>query len=152
MATHRLAPFVLILALAGCASERVSTMSFSSWREARDTGAVERGWVPAMLPESAYELRAAYEPNGWRRWGLINFHPEDADALRAIVEPAAFSLEGTRIDIPGRIEWWPVAMRGDLDHQSLAATGLQAYRVKNSRLILAVNWSQGRAYYWATAP
>lgn len=152
MAAHRLAPFVLIAALAGCASEQVSTMSFASWREARDTGAVERGWVPAMLPEAAYELRAAYEPDGWRRWGLMNFRAEDADALRAILDPAGFSLEGTRIDIPGRIEWWPVAMRGALDHQALAATGLQAYRVRDSRLILAVNWSQGRAYYWATAP
>jgi hypothetical protein len=152
MAAHRLAAFVLIAALAGCASERVSTMSFASWREARDAGAVGRGWVPGMLPEGAYELRAAYEPDGWKRWGIMNFRSEDAAALRAIIDPGEFSLEGTRIDIPGRVEWWPVAMRGDLDHQALAATGLQAYRVKDSRLILAVNWSQGRAYYWATAP
>ena len=35
---------------------------------------------------------------------------------------------------------------------SLAATGLQAYQVKDTAFILAVNWAQGRAYYWATGP
>jgi hypothetical protein len=156
MAAHRVATatgvLALLVVLSACASEQVDTTSFASFREAREAGAVARGWVPAMLPESAYELRAAYEPGGWKRWGLLNFHPEDVAAVRAIVESGQLSLEGTRIDIPRRIEWWPVAMRGDLDHQSLGATGLQAYRVKGSTLVLAVNWSQGRAYYWATAP
>jgi hypothetical protein len=150
MATHRLAAVAAVVLLAACASERVNTMSFASFREARGAGAVERGWVPPMLPEGSYELRAAYEPNGWRRWGILNFREADAAALRAVIAPEAISLEGIRIDIPGRIEWWPVALRGDLDGASLSATGLQAYRVKDTTLLLAVNWSQGRAYYWAT--
>ena len=127
-------------------------MSYASFREARDASAVARGWVPAILPEGAYELRTAYEPDGWRRWGILNFRAEDAAALRGILEQDELSLEGTRIDIPGRIEWWPVSLRGDLDHQSLRATGLQAYRVKETTYIVAVNWPQGRAYYWASAP
>ena len=152
MGTRRLTVVALLVAAAACAAERVNTMSFASVREARESGAVGCGWVPAMLPDGAYELRAAYEPDGWKRWGLLNFRDEDEGALRAILDPAEFSLEGTRIDIPGRIEWWPVAMRGDLDHQSLRATGLQAYRVKDAPFLLVVNWAQGRAYYWAFAP
>jgi hypothetical protein len=152
MGTRRLAAATLLVAAAACAAERVNTMSFASFREARESGAVGRGWVPAVLPEGAYELRAAYEPDGWKRWGLLNFRSEDEAALRAILDPAEFSLEGTRIDIPGRIEWWPLALRGDLDHQALRATGLQAYRVKEARFTLAVNWAQGRAYYWTSGP
>lgn len=152
MGTRRLAAAVLLVAAAGCAAEQVNTMSFASFREARDAGAVARGWVPAVLPEGAYELRAAYQPDGWKRWGILNFRREDTAALRAILDAEAFSLDGTRIDIPGRIEWWPLALRGRLDHASLGATGLQAYRVKDAPLVLAVNWAQGRAYYWATAP
>lgn len=152
MGTRRLAAVALLVAAAGCAAERVNTMSFASFREARDAGAVARGWVPAVLPEGAYELRAAYEPDGWKRWGILNFRAGDTAALRAVLEAGEVSLDGTRIDIPGRIEWWPLALRGTLDHESLAATGLQAYRATDASFILAVNWAQGRAYYWATAP
>lgn len=152
MGTRRLAAVALLVVAAACAAERVNTMSFASFREARDAGAVERGWVPAVLPEGAYELRAAYEPDGWKRWGILNFRIEDAETLRGTLEPGAFSLDGTRIDIPGRIEWWPLALRGALDHEALGATGLQAYRMKDARFVLAVNWAQGRAYYWAIAP
>ncbi len=152
MGTHRLAPLVLLVAVGACAAERVNTMSYSSFREAQDSGAVARGWVPAVLPEGAYELRAAYDPAGWKRWGLFNFREADAGALRGIVDAAEVSLEGTRMDIPGRIEWWPIALRGSLDPSSLQATGLQAYRIKDTSFVLVVNWAQGRAYYWASAP
>lgn len=151
MATHRLiAAAVLLLTAAGCASERVNTMSFASMAEARAAGMVERAWVPAVLPEGAYELRVAYEPDGTKRWGLFNFREADAASVRAIVAADEISLEGTVIDIPRRIEWWPIAMRGALDHESLAATGLKAYRGREPGLVIAVNWSQGRAYYWST--
>ena len=127
-------------------------MSFASLREAQAAGAVERGWVPAILPAGAYELRAAYEPAGQRRWGLFNFHPADVDALRSAMAAEETTFDTMRVDIPGRIEWWPVAMRGDLDAQTLSATGLRVYRAKDAPLVLAVNWSQGRAYYWAVVP
>ena len=152
MATYRLAAIVLLAGLAACASERVHTMSFASLREAQAAGAVERGWVPAILPAGAYELRAAYEPSGRRRWGLFNFRPDEADALRSAMAAEETTFDAMRIDIPGRIEWWPVAMRGDLDSQALSATGLRVYRARAAPLVFAVNWSQGRAYYWSVGP
>lgn len=152
MATHRLAAIALLAGFAACASERVHTMSFASLREARESGAVERGWVPATLPAGAYELRAAYEPAGVRRWGLFNFRPDDADALRSAMAREETTFDAMRIDIPGRIEWWPVAMRGDLDPQALSATGLRVYQAKDAPIVFAVNWSQGRAYYWTVGP
>ena len=142
----------LLAGFAACASERTHTMSFASIREAREAGAVARGWVPAILPAGSYELRAAYEPSGSQRWGLFNFRSDDVDALRAVLSAEEIPLDGMRIDIPGRIEWWPVAMRGSLDSDRLRATGLRVYRVKETPLVLAVNWSQGRAYYWAVTP
>lgn len=151
MATHRLAVLLAVLVLGGCEAERVNTMSFASMREAREAGAVDRGWVPAVLPDGVYEMRAAYEPAGTRRWGLFNFRVGDEAALRAVLEPEETSLKGMRIQIPGRIEWWPLALRGDLDAEALTITGLKAYRLRGSGLIVAVNWSQGRAYYWTPA-
>jgi hypothetical protein len=136
-----------LLALAAC-GRAVETATFATLAEARESGAVERGWVPAVLPDQAFELRAAYDTRGDQRWGLFNFRPADADALRAVLEPQEMSLAGTVIDIPPRIEWWPVQLRGTLDAERVEATGLRAYRARSAPLVIAVNWNQGRAYYW----
>ena len=138
------------IALTGCAGPAVQTMSYATFREARTSGAVEKGWVPPDLPDGAYELRAAYAVDGWERWGLFNFRAEDAAALRAILAPAEVSLTGTRMEIPRRIEWWPVILRGELDADRIATTGLRAYRAHSGDRIFGINWAQGRAYYWVT--
>ena len=135
--------------LAGCAGPTVQTMTYATVTEARAAGAIDRGWVPADLPEGAYELRAAYAVDGWERWGLFNFRPEDADALRRVLSPGEVPLAGMRMEIPGRIEWWPVILRGDLDAERIATTGLRAYRARSGGRVFGVNWHQGRAYYWA---
>ena len=36
----------------------------------------------------------------------------------------------------------------ELDHDRIMATGLEAYAAREGNLIFAVNWKQGRAYYW----
>ena len=150
MATHRLsaAVGVLLLALAGCGNVDVQTDSFATMAEARQRGAVDRGWVPAFLPEHAYEIRAAYDTGGLRRWGIVNFRSEDAESVRRLLVPEEVSLDGWRMDIPARIEWWPIVLRNELDAGALTATGLRAYRNSTGDYVFVVNWKQGRAYYW----
>jgi hypothetical protein len=137
--------------VSACADANVHTDTFANMAEARQRGAVDRGWVPAFVPEQAYELRAAYEPGGPRRWGILNFAADDADRLRAQLRPEEVSLSGMRMDIPARIEWWPIALRNDLQPDTIVATGLRAYRTSSGEFIVAVNWNQGRAYYWKAA-
>jgi hypothetical protein len=139
-----------LVILAACAGPAVQTATYATLAEARAVGAIEKGWVPADLPEGVYELRAAYAIDGWERWGLFNFKPADADALRAVLDPEEMPLTGTRMEIPGRIEWWPVILRGNLDAEHIEATGLRAYRARAGGRVYGVNWNQGRAYYWAT--
>lgn len=134
--------------LTGCAGPSVNTATYASFAEARSAGAVEEGFVPAILPPGAYELRAAYATDGSERWGLFNFREADAEALRSILQPDEISFAGTEMTIPGRIEWWPVILRGTLDAERIQATGLRAYAARTAGLVFAVNWSQGRAYYW----
>jgi hypothetical protein len=149
VATPRLTTAIGVLVLlANCGNVNVQTDSFATMAEARERGAVSRGWVPAFLPERAYEIRAAYDTNGPRRWGILNFRPEDAQAVRGLLLPGETSLAGWRMDIPARIEWWPVALRNELDAETIAATGLRAYKTSTGDYVFAVNWSQGRAYYW----
>jgi hypothetical protein len=148
MEKARVAVLVASAALAACSGATVHTATYATMGEATQAGAVERGWVPAVIPADAFELRAAYDVDGDRRWGLFNFRPEDEPALRAILADAEVSVTGVEMDIPARIEWWPVQLRGRLDEERILATGLRAYRSTNGALTFLVNWKQGRAYYW----
>ena len=134
-----------------CADSSVHTATYASMAEARQAGAVEQGWVPGNLPDNAYELRAAYDvDDADRRWGLFNFRDGDHASLRAILAPDDVSIAGVEMDIPPRIEWWPVQLRGRLDEERILATGLQAHRSREGALTFLVNWKQGRGYYWRT--
>ena len=129
-----------------CGDLDVVTNSYATAAEARR--AVESGWIPAVLPAGAHDIREAHDARGGRRWGLFSFRAEDAEILRARLGPE-LNLSGIRADAPPRIEWWPVLLRGHLDGGRLATTGLKGYPVSGQQLVIAVNWNQRRAYYWS---
>jgi hypothetical protein len=133
--------------IAACGDNVVSA-SYATLAEARTAGAVERGWIPEGLPASARDMREAHDRDSNRRWGLFSFDSSDAGALKALLSASELPLGGQSCDVPGRLEWWPVLLRGDLDAEQIAATGLKAYTTADRSLIVLVNWSQGRAYYW----
>ena len=144
-----LTPLVGAVALiAACAYSDAVTNAYATKAEAEQAGAVERGWVPRGLPDSARDLREAHSDEGRRAWGLFSFAPEDSDVLRAILDPTEISAQGLEPDIPARIEWWPLLLRGTVNAEPIKSAGLQAYRGKDPQLIVIVNWKQGRAYYW----
>ena len=135
-------------AMAACADLDVVTESYGTLAEAEGEGAIARGWLPGGLPSGTRELRVAHDLDSNRRWGLFNFPPAEAEALRAIIGPE-ISLDGRRCSPPRRIEWWPVLLRDQLDGERIKSTGLRAYEGRAGDLIFAVNWAQGRAYYWS---
>ena len=132
----------------GCRDKDVVTNSYATLAEARDAGAPGRGEIPPGVPEGAHDIRTASDLDSGRRWGLFNFLAEDADALRAMLDAEEISLSGVECDIPGRIEWWPVLLRGTVNADQAKAAGLQSYRSRQGSLVVVVNWKQGRAYYW----
>jgi hypothetical protein len=142
-----LAAALLAALSAGCGDD-VVTESYATRAEAEQAGAVARGWVPAGIPRSAEGLREAHDLDTNRRWGLFDFNPSEGATLQAMLRPGEISIQGQRCGIPARIEWWPVLLRGALDDETLKAAGLQAYRSTDGKLIVIVNWAQGRAYYW----
>jgi hypothetical protein len=131
--------------LAGCSDRDVVTESYATLAEAVSAGAVERGWVPRGLPPSTQELREAHDIDSNRRWGLFNFSPDDGDHLRKLI--ADSPPHELSCDIPARIEWWPLLLRGSIARDRLTAAGLSSHRTHDG-LNLVVNWKQGRAYYW----
>lgn len=139
---------MLVVFAGACRDKDVVTASYATMAEAREAGAPGHGDLPAGIPEGAHDIRIASDPDSSRRWGLFNFHPADADALRALLQGEEVSLAGVECDIPYRIEWWPILLRGSIDAEQAKAAGLQSYRSRDDKLIVIVNWKQGRAYYW----
>jgi hypothetical protein len=144
-------PALVAAASIGCRDIDVVTASYATLDEAREAGAIERGWIPEGLPPGAHDLREAHDGRSSRRWGLFSFAREEADSLRRLLEPDERTFAGMRCDAPPRIEWWPVQLRGALDDEKLRATGLRAYHAAAGDLVFAVNWNQGRGYYWSIA-
>jgi hypothetical protein len=135
-----------VLLASGCRDVNVLTQSYATLDEAVAAGAVERGWLPRDLPPGTHEIREAHDLDSNRRWGLFNFPPEQASALRAILGPD-LTVDGIRCEPPRRVEWWPVLLRGPLDGEQVRATGLRSYQAAGGELVFLVNWKQGRAYY-----
>jgi len=143
----RLAAVLALFALA-CEGIDAQTNAFATLAEARDAGAIINGWVPEGLPPGTVDIREAHVPGTRERWGVVNFPAADADSLRALLQPDPIVLQAARADAPKRVEWWPLALRGDIDGRTLAAAGVVTYRARQGDLMFAVNWKQGRAYYW----
>ena len=136
------------IAVSGCRDVDVVTETYATLSEAQTAGAADRGWLPRGLPPGTYELRLAHDLDSQRRWGLFNFPPDQGDALRPLLG-AEISFDGLSCNPPRRIEWWPVLLRAELDGERLKATGLRVYAASDGDLIHAVNWAQGRGYYWS---
>ena len=144
-----LRPVALIAFAVACSGVNSQTNSFATLAEARQAGAIAQGWIPDGLPSSSHDIREAHLPGTRQRWGIINFSQAEADTLRALLNADEISLDGQRADAPGRIEWWPIVLRGDLQGDRITATGIRGYRSKDGQLLFAVNWNQARAYYWS---
>src|SRR4051812_5727484 len=139
--------FAAALFLTGCAGIRSQTNSYATLAEARQAGAIANGWIPEGLPSAAHDIREGHVPGTSQHWGIFEYPRAEEDMLRVLLEPQETS-EDLHCDIPARIEWWPVILRGPLDRGRLATTGTRVYRAKSGNLLFAINWSQGRAYYW----
>ena len=119
---------------------------YATLDEARTEGAVRRGFVPDGLPPGTTDVRVAYLDDG-THWGVIAFPPAQGDALRALVGPE-ITDGAVRCVAPGRFEWWPRVLRDPIDLATVHATGLRLYTARDGRRTFAVNWKQGRAFYW----
>jgi hypothetical protein len=143
---RRILVLAALLAIAvACSGVNVQTELYQTLDEARAAGAIERGWIPRGLPESASDLRAAHLENG-NRWGVFIFDSAHGPALKDLLGEEITS--GIDCNAPGRVEWWPRILRSPIDLDRVKSTGLRLYHGRDGQLTFAVNWSQGRAYYW----
>ena len=141
----RLLVVLMVLGLAGCGDLRVKMGIYANLDEARKAGALAAGWVPEGLPAAASDLREGHLPDG-RQWGAFTFPGSDDAALRALLG-TEITTGTLSCEPPGRLEFWPRVLHGQVDVERVRSTGFRLYRGRDSRTY-AINWGQGRAYYW----
>lgn len=136
----------LSLTLLSCSDLRVKEGIYANLDEAKAAGAIEAGWVPSGLPADATDFREGHLPDG-RHWGVFTFGPRDLDAVRALIGPE-ITTAVPPCDPPGRLEWWPQLLHTPIDLDPVRSTGFRLYTDRAGQNAFAINWGQGRAYYW----
>ena len=139
-------PMVLLVAgllLGGCGDLRVKSGVYANLDEVRKAEA--GGWVPEGLPSSTSDLREGHLPDG-RHWGAFTFPVADAAPVRALLG-TEITTGTLSCEPPGRLEFWPRLLLSPVDVERVRSTGFKLYTGRDSRTY-AINWGQGRGYYW----
>jgi hypothetical protein len=136
-----------LLAAGACAGSPLSVTVgvYNTVADAREAGAVAAGWIPEGVPAGAGDLREGHMADG-RHWGVFSFKPAEEPDVRALVGPEITSGTLT-CEPPRRLEWWPRLLLSRFDVDQVRSTGFRLYNAAGGRTY-AINWGQGRAYYW----
>ncbi len=139
-----LVTILMVLGAPACSDLGVKMGVYQTVDEARTAGAIANRWVPEGLPAGASDLREGHLPDG-RHWGAFSFPAADSAPVRALLGPeiATGTLECRP---PGRLEFWPRLLRSPIDVARVRSTGFRLYTAADRTY--AINWGQGRAYYW----
>lgn len=137
---------MLALASSGCERER---SRYATLAEARQAGAVERGWIPAWVPQGATELEEAHDPETGRQ--RLKFRAPAAEL--AALGGALPRLHVSRI-CPSRgapaIEGsWPEAVEEGSAAWKLRY--LSATSPEGRSLAVAIEGTSSTVYAWSCA-
>lgn len=136
---------IVLMVLGACGDLRVKMGVFNTVDEARRGGEMAAGWIPDGVPPAATDLREGHLPDG-RHWGVFAFQPGEEPAVRAMTA-AEITTGRLTCDPPGRLEFWPQLLQSPVNVERVRSTGFKLYRGADGRTY-AINWGQGRAYYW----
>jgi hypothetical protein len=144
---------ILVLLGLGAAMSILETPveEYSSFAEAREAGAVERGWLPSFLPPHATHLREAHNIDTNERWIAFTAPPQE---LRIMV--ARFSIlpyrnaRATAVDRSWRVGGdWPPELSKTFWHTPRSTDLLSYHLSEEADYCVAIEWRTGRAWVWS---
>jgi len=132
--------------------EGVQYSYYDSYSEAVSKGAVQGGWIPRYLPDSAYDIHEMHDLKTNSGWISFKFPPSARNKMMERYSPLQ-DKRIKRISIEGvKTPWWPADLNGQLSagiarKYSFYLTGRSSYREGLDEYI-AVDWVNSRAYVW----
>ncbi len=137
---------VFTLALGGACHESPES-SYASYEEARRAGAVERGWIPSLVPAGALNIREKHDLDTNEVWGVFDFADADVEALQKQLRPLAKGFLLGRTIGSGGVSWWPASLRGSLT-ETVLNDGALAFFTGSDGFFAVVDWKLRRCYFW----
>lgn len=126
---------LILLGVSGC-SELVES-NYPTYQQAAQSGAIESGWLPAFLPESASNIRESHDPETNQVWVSFEFPQEEIESFAAFCTSVSYD-QVTLPDLAPR--WWDEKALNDpwnafyvcgdtasLGYLAVLGTGDQAY-------------------------
>jgi len=132
---------------------------YPSLTEADKDGAITRGWIPDdILPSSSRTIHEVHDLSPSTEWCAFEFDPADSQRLRTNLKRVdIIPVPVRRVPNPNA-SWWPRVLRGDLDVEAIHREKFELYAVERPEtsvtteiLLFAIDWSNGRGYFYSTS-
>jgi hypothetical protein len=135
--------------LAGACTDRRES-AFADLKEARASGAVDRGWVPGQLPESATDLRELHDTDTNEVWGTFRLPATEHLSSITLTRVEASRITGHAVRSP-RASWWPEMLTGNLDERALEQRGIEFYSTPEPfPFWVALDRNAERGFFWSS--
>jgi hypothetical protein len=146
--------FCLACVFAGCNDDRTQSF-YPSLADAEKDGAIERRWLPDVLPRSSSNIHVTGDLSPSRVWCVFEFLPSDSEQFRkALKQVDALPPSLAIVTKPG-MSWWPSFLEGNLDPKRIHDAGLQLYVVEepataSTRVLdlIVIDWTKRRAFLY----
>ena len=140
---------VLMCGLLSCGGD-LRESHYRTLAHARSDGALQRGWIPDIVPETSHDIHELHDVSAGTTWCALQFDKRDADSFRAALGPSAVAPI-KRVGNP-RVSWWPPVLTGELDVDRIRTAGLElhwwARPDVEEAIMFAIDRSGGRAFFY----
>jgi hypothetical protein len=142
--------------LVGCGGRK--QYFYNTLADADKAGEITRGWIPDdLMPGSSRALHLVEELSPSREWCAFEFLPTDSQNLRNnLTSIDRLPRAVTHVPNPDAT-WWPEMLQGSINAAEIRHAGFDLYVVERPAngvemgiYLSAVNWSEGRGFFYST--
>jgi hypothetical protein len=132
-------------------SKETPSTKYATRREAEVSGAFERGWLPARLPEHATSIYETHNLDTNERWLTFRAPATELQALTADLTPISLgTARGIRPRLPFRLRGsWPPELLATFWHTPRDQSMLGIYRAKPEEYCFAIEWPTTTVWAWS---
>jgi hypothetical protein len=139
----------------GCGDKR--DLFYGSLADAAKAGEIDRGWIPDYLPKTSRVIHLTEQDSPSKEWCGFEFLPTDSQSLRENLKGVdALPPSVRRVPSPG-VSWWPAMLNGEIDAQKIHRERFELYVIESPADsvstwvdLFAINWSEGRGFFYGT--
>jgi hypothetical protein len=142
---------ILLACIAGC-SERI-TAHYPTYDAAKKDGAIQRGWMPELVPTTATEIYEQHDLDNNEVWLRFSLPTENKDKITAEYKKLTNEdIQKIKMRYPSKVSWW---FEGLIQQSPANDNALNAdiYRVKQEggkTAYMAVDRVSPHIFYWNT--